>query len=86
MSKQQTQQQTQQQAQHGYVFQKQNYMMLLAGIAFIVTGLLLMIGGGSPDPKVFSEEIFNTQRLTVAPLCILAGFTVILFAIMKKPK
>ena len=47
---------------------------------------LLMIGGGSKDPKVFSQGIFNFQRLTLAPLLILAGYVVEIFAIMKKPK
>jgi len=59
---------------------------LLIGLALIVLGFLLMIGGGSKDPKVFSQGIFNFQRLTLAPLLILAGYVVEIFAIMKKPK
>ncbi|MFT4682163.1 MAG: putative membrane protein YqhA, partial [Flavobacteriales bacterium] len=43
-------------------------------------------GGGSEDPNVFSEEIFSTRRITVAPIVILLGFAVEIFAIMKKPK
>ena len=70
----------------GFAFGRENYRLLLIGLALIVIGLLLMIGGGSKDPNVFSYGIFNFQRLTLAPILILAGFVVELFAIMKKPK
>ena len=70
----------------GFAFGKENYRLLLIGLALIVLGFLLMIGGGSKDPKVFSMDIFNFQRLTLAPLLILAGYVVEIFAIMKKPK
>ena len=45
-----------------------------------------MIGGGSDDPNVFNEDIFNFRRLTLAPILILAGYVIEVFAIMKKPK
>ncbi|MEI6749756.1 MAG: DUF3098 domain-containing protein [Bacteroidales bacterium] len=67
-------------------FGKENYRILLIGLAFIVAGFVLMIGGGSDDPKVFNETVFNFQRLTLAPLLILAGYVIEIFAIMKKPK
>jgi hypothetical protein len=73
-------------ARSGFAFGKENYRLLLIGLALIVLGFLLMIGGGSKDPKVFSTGIFNFQRLTLAPLLILAGYVVEIFAIMKKPK
>ena len=74
------------QSRAGFAFGKENYHLLLIGLALIVLGFLLMIGGGSDDPKVFSQDIFNFRRLTLAPLLILAGYVVELFAIMKKPK
>jgi hypothetical protein len=70
----------------GFAFGKENYRLLLIGLALIVLGFLLMIGGGSKDPNVFSQDIFNFQRLTLAPILILAGYVVEIFAIMKKPK
>lgn len=70
----------------GFAFGRENYRLLLIGLALIVIGFLLMIGGGSEDPNVFSPGIFNFQRLTLAPILILAGFVVELFAIMKKPR
>jgi hypothetical protein len=45
-----------------------------------------MIGGGSDDPTKFSPEIFSFQRLTLAPILILIGYVIEIFAIMKKPK
>ena len=59
---------------------------MLIGIALIIIGFVVMSGGGSKDPKVFSEDIFDTQRLTVAPILILLGFAVEVVAIMLKPK
>ena len=69
-----------------FAFTKQNYILLLIGIAFICVGLLLMIGGGSDDSTVFSDKIFDSQRLTLAPILIALGFIVEIFAIMHKPK
>ena len=67
-------------------FGKENYRLLLIGLAFIVAGFVLMIGGGSDDPKVFNEGMFNFQRITLAPILILTGYVIEIFAIMKKPK
>ena len=72
--------------QKQFAFGKENYILVLVGLALIAIGFLLMAGGGSDDPTVFSEEIFSTRRITVAPIVILPGFAVEIFAIMKKPK
>ena len=69
-----------------FAFGKENYKLLLIGLALIIAGFLLMIGGGSDDPNVFSEDIFNFRRLTLAPILVVAGYVVEIFAIMKKPK
>ena len=69
-----------------FAFKKQNYILLLVGVALICAGLLLMIGGGSDDPTVFSDKIFDWQRLTLAPILIAAGFIVEIFAIIHSPK
>lgn len=70
----------------GFAFAKLNYLIMIAGVLLITVGMLLMIGGGSNDPNVFSEEIFSARRITVAPIVILLGFGAVLVAIMKKPK
>lgn len=69
-----------------FVFKKKNYMILIAGLVSILLGIALMIGGGSEDPTKFSEEIFNFQRLTLAPILIVSGFVMGVFAIMIKSK
>jgi hypothetical protein len=69
-----------------FVFKKKNYMILIGGLVLILLGITLMIGGGSEDPTQFSEEIFNFQRLTLAPILIVLGFVMGVFAIMYKPK
>jgi len=67
-------------------FGKNNYKMMVLGIALVALGMILMIGGASEDPNVFSTDIFNFQRLTLAPILIVAGYVVVLLAILKKPK
>ena len=61
-------------------------ILLFVGLVSFVSGLILMIGGGSDDPLVFSDEIFNTTRLTIAPILLAAGFIIEIFAIMYKGK
>ncbi|MEI7595996.1 MAG: DUF3098 domain-containing protein [Bacteroidota bacterium] len=68
-----------------FVFDKINFRWMLIGLALIVVGFLLMTGGGSDDPKVFSEAIFDFRRLTLAPIIVMAGFVVEIYAIMRKP-
>lgn len=67
-------------------FGRDNYLWVLIGIAFILIGFLLMIGGGSDNPDVFNEAIFSFRRLTLAPILVLTGFGLEIYAIMKKPK
>ena len=67
-------------------FGKQNYQLFIGGIVLIIVGYILMIGGGSEDPNVFNPAIFDTQRITIAPMVCLLGFVVIIMAIMWRPK
>lgn len=75
-----------QEVKNTFVFSKDNYRWLLIGIGLLVVGFILMIGGGSDDPDVFNPALFDFQRLTLAPILILAGFIVEIYAIMKRPK
>jgi hypothetical protein len=53
----------------------------------LALGFFLMSGGRSSDPKVFNDdEVYSTTRITIAPLLIIAGFVIEIFAIMKKSK
>lgn len=69
------------------IFTKQNYMWMAIGAAVIILGFLLMIGGKSADPNVFNkDEVYSFRRITLAPILIIAGLVMELYAIMKKPK
>ncbi|MCF8227720.1 MAG: DUF3098 domain-containing protein [Bacteroidales bacterium] len=69
-----------------FAFKRENYKLMFIGLGLIVIGFLLMIGGGSDDPDVFSYELFSFRRMTLAPILIMAGYVVEIFAIMKRPK
>ena len=69
-----------------FLFQRGNYVLMLAGIALIVLGFVLMSGGGSEDPNVYNPELFSARRIVVAPFLIVVGFAVEVWAIMRKPK
>lgn len=65
-----------------FVFKKKNYLLMGLGIVFMIIGYLLMQGGGSEDPNVFNDEIFNARRITWAPLMLIIGLVIEVYAIM----
>jgi sulfite exporter TauE/SafE len=67
-------------------FEKRNYIFMAIGVVLIILGLVFLTGGGSRNPDVFNPEIFSVRRLYVAPLLMLAGFIIEIYAIMWKPK
>lgn len=69
-----------------FAFGKENYIIMIAGVVFIMVGFILMTGGGSKDPNVFNEDMFDFRRLTLSPILILIGFALEIVAIMKKPR
>lgn len=70
------------------IFSKDNYLWMLAGLALIAIGMVLLSGGRSNvTPGVFDKEaVYSTTRITIAPITILAGLVVEIFAIFRKPK
>jgi len=68
-----------------FLFEKVNYTILLIGLGVIALGFILMAGGGSDDPNVFSEDIFSWRRIRLAPTVVLIGFGVTIYAILKNP-
>lgn len=70
----------------GFALGRENYKLMAIGFAVIIIGFILMAGGRSDDPKVFSEDIFSFRRVTLAPLIVLAGFIFEIYAIMKMPR
>jgi hypothetical protein len=69
-----------------FAFGKENYRLMLIGLGVLALGFILMVGGGTNDPYVFNDAMFNFQRLTLAPLLLLAGYVIEIYAIMKKPR
>ena len=61
---------------------KKNILYIIAGFVVMLVGYALMAGGGSDDPNVFNEEMFSFRRITLAPVVILVGMVVEIWAIM----
>lgn len=73
--------------QPDFLFGKENYKWMIIGALILALGFFLMSGGKSPDPNVFNDsQVYSPVRITVAPILIIAGFVVEIFAIMKNPK
>ncbi|HEY6902275.1 MAG TPA: DUF3098 domain-containing protein [Puia sp.] len=73
--------------QNAPLFGKENYKWMLIGIVLIALGLFLMGGGKSKDPNVFNpKEVYSFTRITLAPILILGGFVIEIFAIFRKDK
>ncbi len=66
------------------LFGKANYLWMGIGLAVLALGFFLMAGGKSADPKVFAvDEVYSPIRITVAPLLIIIGFIIEIYAIMR---
>jgi hypothetical protein len=69
------------------LFAKENLKWMLIGLVIITIGLVLMAGGKGDDPNVFAEnEVYSMRRITIAPLMIVAGLIIEVYAIMRKGK
>lgn len=70
----------------GSMFEKTNYTWMLIGAAVMIVGFFLMAGGRSEDPNVFNpDEVYGFRRITIAPIVILAGLVIEVYAIFRKP-
>ena len=63
---------------------RRNYILLAIGFAVIVLGFVLMAGGGRDSPGEFNYAMFSWRRLTLAPVLVIGGFVVAIFALMKR--
>lgn len=69
------------------LFGKENYKWMIIGLAIMALGFFLMAGGKSENASIFKkEEVYSFTRITVAPILILLGLGVEVFAIFRKPK
>ncbi len=71
--------------QKEFIFQKKNYKFLFIGLAFMALGFILMSGGKSEDPNVFNSEIYNFRRIRLAPMMVLIGLGIQVYAILLNP-
>lgn len=63
---------------------RRNYILLAIGFAVIVLGFVLMTGGGSDSPDEFNYAMFSWRRITLAPILVIGGFVIEIFAILKR--
>ena len=68
-----------------FLFGKKNYVIMIIGLVFITLGFVLMSGGGSDNPAVFNDEIYNWQRIRLAPTLVIIGLGIEIYAILVNP-
>ena len=70
------------------IFNKDNYRWMAIGLVVMTIGMFLLSGGASnKDPNVFDKAaVYSTTRITIAPILILAGLVIEIFAIFRQPK
>lgn len=70
-----------------FILGKKNLVTIAIGFLVVVIGFIMMSGGESASPDEFVyEEIFSTRRITLAPITVLLGFTIVGFGIMLRPE
>ena len=72
--------------QKPFLFEKKNYILMVIGLVVIMLGFALMAGGGSDDPEVFNEAIYNFRRIRLAPTLVILGLGIEIYAILAKSK
>ena len=68
------------------LFTKKNYLISCIGLSFILIGFIIMSGGESNDSNIFNEEIYNFRRIRIAPLLVLLGLGIQVYAILFSSK
>lgn len=77
---------TKMKADESPIFYKANFLLMIIGAVIIIAGMVIMAGGKSSDPKVFDyNEVYSKTRITVAPILIIIGILVEIYAIFKRP-
>lgn len=69
------------------LFTKENYIWMIVGAVITALGMILMSGGKNQNPDTFDYNlVYSTTRITIAPILIVAGLLVEVYAIFKKSK
>jgi len=72
---------------HSPLFTRDNYLWMIIGAVVIAVGMMVMSGGKSQDPNVFNyKEVYSTTRITIAPILIVLGLIIEVYAIFKRSK
>ena len=69
-----------------FIFGRKNYKFMFIGLVVIALGFILMAGGGSDDPNVWNDAVFNFRRIRLAPALVIIGFGIQIYAILLNPK
>jgi len=69
-----------------FAFGKENFILLFISIGLLFIGYMLMSGGKAESPEVFNPDVFSSRRITIAPLVVMAGYALAIWAIVKKAK
>ena len=68
------------------IFSRDNLVWMVAGAVVMIIGYMLMSGGRSEDPNVFDpNEVYSARRITVAPILILIGLAIEVYALFRTP-
>lgn len=66
------------------LFNRQHFILMGLGAVLVALGLLLMSGGGMDNPNEWDPgKIYSFRRTVLAPIVILAGLGVEIYAIFK---
>lgn len=69
------------------LYGRRDYMIMLIGLGVILLGLILMVGGKMPDEDTWDPNIiYSFRRITLAPILIIAGLCIEIYAIFRKDK
>jgi hypothetical protein len=69
------------------LFTKDNFLWMFIGGILIALGMFLMSGGKNQNPNVFDYNVvYSFTRVTLAPILIIVGLLVEIFAIFRKAK
>ncbi|MBQ6162748.1 MAG: DUF3098 domain-containing protein [Prevotella sp.] len=68
-----------------FAFGKKNFIFLAVGMAIVILGFILMLGGSSSE-QVYNPDIFSVRRVKIAPVMCFIGFISMIVAVMYKPK
>lgn len=69
-----------------YSVSSKGVRLIIVGLLVMVSGYILMLGGGSQDPTVFNDAMFDFRRMVLSPLLIILGILFVIIAIMRRPK